>query len=144
MDIVQDLVKILARALFDPTHVMLVEIIVHNPASTTEQLAQALQMTTKQVQKICGALKVAGLVHTETRWEDFVPEHDVVREKRRVARSFFYVDYRQVVNMAKFKLYRLGRKIQQQTEALVQLPYRCPRCDRAYSALESLTLVSNN
>ena len=65
----------------------------------------------------------------------------MIREKRKASKSYFYIDYHHVINMIKYKIYKIRKSIEKEEQAqMTQLPYRCPYCDKQYSALDALTL----
>ncbi|KAJ1343104.1 hypothetical protein BSLG_002130 [Batrachochytrium salamandrivorans] len=114
-----------------------------------DQLASALGINNKDLQKVCGILRVQGMLKVETRWEEVVlkerpdaqPHTKAFRDKLKRSKSYYYIDYRHFVNVVKFKIYKIGKMIEKEVEAeITQMPYKCPLCTKEFSALDMLSL----
>lgn len=71
MDVCQDLLRLCVRAFYTPAHTILVELLIANHTMSLNQIAASLQTPLKETQKICGVLKVAGVISVITKWTDF-------------------------------------------------------------------------
>ncbi|KAL5037972.1 hypothetical protein RTP6_005335 [Batrachochytrium dendrobatidis] len=89
------------------------------------------------------------MLKVETRWEevqlkersDAQPHTKAFKDKLKRSKSYYYIDYRQFVNVVKYKIYKIGKMIEKEVEAeITQMPYKCPLCIKEFSALDMLSL----
>lgn len=122
------------------------DILLRNETIRDDQLAAALGMALKDLQKICGRLKQQGLVQVESRLEEIpmaagVKETGEKRERRKVGRCYYYIDYPKTVNVIKWKVFKVQGTIDSKvTKKSTQIPYKCIGCGKVYSALDMLSL----
>ncbi len=95
MDAVKRLVQMVTRAYYDNAEIIIMDILVHNDSVRDDQLALASSMTIKELQKICGKLKLQGLIQVESRWEELKPNEIIKkdRERRKLNRAYYYINY---------------------------------------------------
>ena len=114
-----------------------------------DELAQAVGDTLKNTQKVCGSLKSGGMLKIETRWEEYNP--NVVkeplkdgRERKKIARSYYYIDYQHLINAVKYRIYKIGKSMEESvSQTITGMSYKCTNCAHTYSALDMLSLVSS-
>ena len=70
MDVVKRLIQTTTRAFYDDVEIIIIDLLTSNDSIRDDQLAAALNMNVRDLQKICGKLKMAGLLQTESRWEE--------------------------------------------------------------------------
>ncbi|KAJ3045258.1 hypothetical protein HDV00_011130 [Rhizophlyctis rosea] len=80
-----------------------------------DELAKALRTQTKELHKLCGKLKTDGLIKTES-----VPEYFTQggKERRKFTRTFYYIDYKNFVDVVKWRIFQIGRKIEKEVQDL--------------------------
>nr|KAJ3420338.1 hypothetical protein HK105_005791 [Polyrhizophydium stewartii] len=156
MDICKRLVALVARAFCTDQQAIILDILSFRPLMREEELATALGTTPKELAKACGKLKMMGMLKVETRMEEVgrsraeiaaaqaegktsLPKATKERMKR--MRTYYYIDYRQFVNIVKYKMYQIGKSIEKRVnEQMTHLPYVCQVCQKEFSALDMLTL----
>ncbi|KAI8909085.1 hypothetical protein EDD86DRAFT_206899, partial [Gorgonomyces haynaldii] len=147
MDVCKKLVKLTVRAFYEPKDVILIDILMENPGMDLDQLATALCLANKETQKLYGKLQQDKIIKSINRLEEYhEPGQELVREghKRKATRSYFYIDYPHVVNLIKYKMVTIENSIKQQEETeRTLLPFKCPHCDKEYSALDCFMLAKS-
>ncbi|KAI8816067.1 uncharacterized protein EV422DRAFT_572129 [Fimicolochytrium jonesii] len=135
-ELLQKLVALVARAYYEPRHVVILDILVRVNSQRDEDLAKALRVQAKELHKICGKLKLDGLVKVEIRHELVGPVMEG-RQQRKIPRSYFYIDYKQFVDVVKWKIYKIGKMIEKEVQMqMANMPYKCPTCHKEYSTLD--------
>jgi transcription initiation factor IIE alpha subunit len=146
LQICKDLHQLVARAFYDDRELMVIDILQLNDSFRDDQLASALGVNIKELQKICGKLKLGGMIQTTARWEELGKTDIQVRrefkERRKINRTYYYIDYARAINVIKLKIFKIGKMIDKEVHQNVTEThlYKCPRCSKGFSALEMLTL----
>ncbi|KAI8925201.1 hypothetical protein BC831DRAFT_401466 [Entophlyctis helioformis] len=158
MEICNRLLSLVARAYFEPLHIIVLDLLASQKHMTLEQLQKALgNMNKVVVQQACGDLAKHGMLKTETRWVDIPRDPSKgppppppptsssstakVSNRYRRSQMIYYIDYRYFINAVKYKIYYIGKSIQKEVEAqLNQLPFKCVKCTKEFSALDMLSL----
>src|SRR2546423_13995771 len=81
-----------ARAFFQTAHIVVLDQLTKHEAMSDENLAKGVGLNVKEIHKLCGTLKEARLIKTFTRAE---PKK---AEQRAIPRTYYYVDWQQVIN----------------------------------------------
>jgi transcription initiation factor TFIIE subunit alpha len=143
--VVQDLLHFVSRAFYEHKEIIVMDILLQNDCVRDDQLASALGLNIKDLQKVCGTLNRAGLLKVKARWEELNPNEvrKEYREKRKISRSYYYIDYPRAINVIKLKIYKIGKLIDKEVNKNVtQMPFKCTdnNCLQEYSALDMLDL----
>ncbi|KAJ3056325.1 hypothetical protein HK097_007303 [Rhizophlyctis rosea] len=77
-----------------------------------EDLAKAIKTQTKELHKLCGKLKNDGLIKTDAVAEYYPAQQG--KERRKFTRSHYYIDYESFVNVVKWRVFQIGRKIERE------------------------------
>ncbi|KAI8896900.1 hypothetical protein BC833DRAFT_595757, partial [Globomyces pollinis-pini] len=145
MDIVKNLIHRVTRAYYDHKDIIVMDLLLLNDTVRDDQLAASLGVPLKDLQKVCGKLKLHGLLQVESRFEELKPgenQRKEYKEKRKVSRSYYFIDYKVAVNVIKFKIYKIGKIIEKEVQKnITHLPYKCRVCQKEFSALDMLSLV---
>ncbi|TPX60300.1 hypothetical protein PhCBS80983_g01849 [Powellomyces hirtus] len=135
-DILRKLVSLVARAYYEPKHVIVFDILLKVNSQRDEELAKALRVQSKELHKICGKLKLDGLLKVEARSELVGPVVEG-KQQRKISRSYYYIDYKLFVDVVKWKIYKIGKMIEKEVQMqMANMPYKCPLCLKEYSALD--------
>ncbi|CAG8607776.1 20089_t:CDS:2 [Dentiscutata erythropus] len=121
-----------ARAFFQTPQIVVLDYLTkHETAISDENLAKGVGLTVKEIHKLCGTLKEARLIKTFTKAE---PKK---AEQRAIPRTFYYIDWQQVVNVIKWKIYRIremvGDRMRNEQE---NKGYLCTGCKKTFAPLE--------
>ncbi|KAJ3189128.1 hypothetical protein HDU85_002753 [Gaertneriomyces sp. JEL0708] len=137
------LVALVARAYYEPKHVIVFDLLSSFNSCKDDFLARCLRIQTKELHKICGTLKLQGLIKVETRPEPVGPPIEG-KPQRKVNKSYYYIDYKQFVDVVKWKIYKIGKMIEKEVQMqMANMPYICPTCQKSYSALDFLSLAKS-
>ncbi|KAJ3008416.1 hypothetical protein HKX48_008545 [Thoreauomyces humboldtii] len=134
--ILRRLVSLVARAYYEPKHIVLLDLLLKVNSHRDDDLAKALRVQSKELHKICGKLKTDGLVKSEARAELVGPVVEG-RQQRKINRQYYYIDYKLFVDVVKWKIFRIGKMIEKEVQMqMANMPYKCPQCTKEYSALD--------
>ncbi|KAJ3155033.1 hypothetical protein HDU89_007223 [Geranomyces variabilis] len=140
-EILRKLVALVARAYYEPKHMVVFDILVKVNSQRDEELAKALRVQTKELHKICSKPKLDGLLKSEGRAE-FVGPVTEGKQQRKISRTYYYIDYKVFVDVVKWKIYKIGKLIEKEVQMqMANMPYKCPRCNKEYSALDFAMLT---
>jgi transcription initiation factor TFIIE subunit alpha len=149
LQVCKDLLQLVGRAFYEDRELIVLDILQQNDSIRDDQLASALGVNIKDLQKICGKLKVTGMIQTTARWEElgkgeFVKKE--YKERRKINRTYYYIDYARAVNVIKLKIYKIGKMIDKEVHQTVTETnlYKCPTCAKGFAALDMLTLEMTN
>lgn len=67
---IQHLIHLVARAYYDAREIIVLDVLLHNDYVQDGQLASAVGIQPKELQKICGRLKAHGMLKIESRLEE--------------------------------------------------------------------------
>ncbi|KNC97721.1 transcription factor TFIIE subunit TFA1 [Spizellomyces punctatus DAOM BR117] len=134
--ILRKLVALVARAYYEPKHIIVLDLLSRVNSQRDEELARALRVQSKELHKVCGKLKSDGLVKVEARGEQIGPAVEN-RPQRKINRSYYYIDYKHFVDVVKWKIYKIGKMIEKEVQMqMANMPYKCPVCNKEFSALD--------
>jgi transcription initiation factor IIE alpha subunit len=92
------------------------------------------------------ASSVRTTLHRKSRLEELKPNEIYVKEykdKKKITRAYYYIDYPRAINVIKYKLYKNGKLIDNQVnQQAAAMPFKCKNlsCECEYSALDMLDL----
>jgi len=120
-----------ARAFFQTAHIVVLDQLTKQEAISDENLAKGVGLNVKEIHKLCGTLKEARLIKTFTKAE---PKK---AEQRAIPRTYYYVDWQQVVNVIKWKIFKIremvGDRMRSEQE---NKGYLCPGCKKVFAPLD--------
>jgi transcription initiation factor TFIIE subunit alpha len=137
MEVIQTLVRSVARAFYTTQEILVVDALVMHSALRDDELAYLMKMNLKDLHRLCAGLRDARflVVHTQ-------PEM-VEGRGRPINRTYYFIDYRGTIDAIKWRVYRTDKDMQgsiQPTEE--SKDYACPRCRAQWTQLEVLDSVS--
>ncbi|CAO3682454.1 unnamed protein product [Umbelopsis vinacea] len=102
-----------------------------------EDLSISLKLTLRELHKLCAKLREDRLVRIIQKQEARAPD------QRAVPKTYYYIDYKQFVNVVKWKMYKMQTSVRDtlRTES-ENKGYICPNCHRTYPALDAVGLLS--
>jgi transcription initiation factor TFIIE subunit alpha len=120
-----------ARAFFQTAHIVVLDQLTKQEAMSDENLAKGVGLNVKEIHKLCGTLREARLIKTFTKAE---PKK---AEQRAIPRTYYYVDWQQVVNVIKWKIFKIremvGDRMRSEQE---NKGYLCPGCKKVFAPLD--------
>ncbi|KAL2266328.1 hypothetical protein VTJ83DRAFT_5680 [Remersonia thermophila] len=137
MEVAQTLLRKVMRAFYSTQEILIIEALVTHSALRDDELAYLMKMNLKDLHRLCAGLRDARYLVVHTR-----PEMQQGKT-RPMNRTYYYIDYRQVVDAIKWRCYKADKDMQiavKPTEEAKE--YSCPRCKAQWSQLEVLDLCS--
>ncbi|RHZ52552.1 hypothetical protein Glove_460g29 [Diversispora epigaea] len=132
----RDLLRRVARAFFATQHIVVLDQLAFHEQISDENLAKCVGLTVKEIHKLCGNLKEARLIKTYTKSE---PKK---AEARAIPRTYYNIDWQQVVNVIKWKIYRIRQMVSERMRnELENKGYLCPCCKKTFAPLEVRNLL---
>ncbi|KAG9229219.1 hypothetical protein BJ875DRAFT_475522 [Amylocarpus encephaloides] len=138
MDLAQQLVRSCVRSFFteEPKLVIVVDALILHSALRDDDLAYLMGMNTKELHKLCGALKEQRYLAVHSR-----PETKE-GQQRPINRTYYFIDYRATIDAIKWRVYLIDKEVQGNTvPALERMEWFCPRCKSEYTTLAVLDRV---
>ena len=82
------------------------------------------------------------------RWEQLKPGEFAfygasTKDRKRISRTYFFVDYPATINAIKYKVFKLGKLLDQDVAPTESRPYKCPGCQHKYTTMDILVLNFN-
>ncbi|CAI2171518.1 20669_t:CDS:2 [Funneliformis geosporum] len=128
-----------ARAFFQTAHIVVLDQLTKHEAISDENLAKGVGLNVKEIHKLCGTLKEARLIKTFSKTES------KKAEQRAMPRTYYYVDWQQVVNVIKWKIFKIremvGDRMRSEQE---NKGYLCPGCKKVFAPLDVHNLFDPN
>lgn len=137
-DLLSTLAGRVVRAFYDSKTVAVLDALVlcRRMGAKDEHLKNYLKLPFKDVVKACQKLREERFVKQEHRTE-------LTRvDGRRVTRSYYIVDWRNLIDVTKWKLWRIRKQLEQQMQkAKANMGYRCPLCRATFTPLDAQSLL---
>jgi transcription initiation factor TFIIE subunit alpha len=143
MDVAVELVRVVARSLYEDKYAVLLDILLRDKMYSTwsdrsnlfsisdEGVAERMQLMVKDVGKIAAKLKEDRLIKSEVRLESRGPE------ERPFNRTFYYIDLATFADVVKYRLHMMRKTLEDRVKNDVnEKGYHCPRCNRTYSVMD--------
>ncbi|KAJ9142730.1 Transcription initiation factor iie subunit alpha [Pleurostoma richardsiae] len=133
MDLAQTLVRSVLRAFYETRHILVIDALVIHQCLRDDELSYLISMNTKDLHKLCAALRDARflVVHTRSELKE--------GQQRPVNRTYYYIDYRQAIDAIKWRVYKLDKDMQGITvPASERKEYFCPLCKAEWTQMEVL------
>lgn len=133
MELAQSLVRSCVRAFYETKMILVIDALVLHSALRDDDLAYLMGLNSKEVHKLCGALREARLLAVHTRAEQ------KEGQQRPMNRTYYYIDYRAAVDAIKWKVWQLNLKVQGNTvPANERKDWFCKRCKSEWTQMEVL------
>ncbi|GAB5591539.1 hypothetical protein Unana1_06439 [Umbelopsis nana] len=137
-DVLKTMVARVARAFYDPKYIVVLDALNKIGEQIKEEdLSISLKLTLRELHKLCAKLREDRLVRIIQKQEARAPD------QRAVPKTYYYIDYKQFVNVVKWKMYKMQTSVRDtlRTES-ENKGYICPNCQRTYPALDAVGLLS--
>ncbi|KAG9304479.1 hypothetical protein G9A89_020043 [Geosiphon pyriformis] len=134
------LVKRVMRAFFQTQYIVVMDELIKHQTINDEELSKSIGLTVKEIHKICGTLKEQKMVKTFQRME---PKK---AEQRPVPKTYYFIDWLQLVNGVKWKIYKIRVMVSEKMRNEQQNKgFLCPTvgCHKTFSPLDVLNLVDH-
>jgi transcription initiation factor TFIIE subunit alpha len=134
LDVLRALVARVSRAFYDAPYVAILDVLSRNPSVKDLDVANYLKLSTKQLRSFTDRLKQDKLIKQEARQE-------IRLDGKLHHRIWYYIDYKQFVDVVKYKLAMMDRSLQKKiVEAEQSQGYICHSCGTSFEAWQAMQL----
>ncbi|KAJ2322235.1 hypothetical protein IWW51_000542 [Coemansia sp. RSA 2702] len=138
LEIVRRLVDVVARTFYEDKHVLALDYLNRYEIARIDVLAKYLHVKNKEAFQIYKYLAEHRLVKVVMRAD---APTDNTMYLRRSGQSYYYIDYKQFVDVVKWRMYKLKEQVRMNMDKEQQnLGYDCVRCVRRFAILEAVSL----
>ena len=132
-EVPQDLKKLLryiVRGFYGIQHALVIEMLIHHPCVKEDDLLLLLQFERKQLRSFLNTLKNDKFLKVRMRVETDA-------EGRTTRHNFYFINYSVFVNVVKYKLDLMRRKIEtEERDSTSRASFKCPHCQKAFTDLQ--------
>lgn len=134
-DALQRLIRFVVRGFYGIEHGLVIDVLVRNACVKEEDIQELMKMDKKQLRAILVHLKNDKFLKSRMCVET-QPDGKVTRH------NYYYINYRSICNIIKYKLHHIHKKIETQERDLTnRASFRCPTCQSTYTDLEVKHLI---
>ena len=134
-DDLKRLVRIVMRGFYTIEAALTMEMLIHHPCIKEDDMLDLLKFEKKQLRSVINTLKTEKFIKSRMSIE--------TDEQNRMTRhNFYFINYSLFVNVVKYKLDHMYRKIQtQERDATSRASYICRNCEKTFTDLEADQLI---
>ena len=129
--LVERLVAAVGRAFYTDPVVVVLDTLIRERSCRSEELSPRLRLTEKETRKILNLLEDEKLISSE----------DLTDEKGKVSK-FYYIDYQWFVNIVRYRVALMQKKVTNSEKREHSVPFQCPTCKTKYQQLEATKYLS--
>ena len=134
----KQLVRLIMQTLYPIEQAITIQYIIQYPCIKEDDLAELLQFDKKQLRIILNSLKTEKFLKQRLRMET-----DTLGKV--IRHYYYYVNYNVFVNIVKYKLDHMRRKIEiSERDSTSRAAYTCPTCGKIFSDLDVNQLIDFN
>ncbi|KAJ2764671.1 hypothetical protein IWQ57_005078, partial [Coemansia nantahalensis] len=138
LEVVRKLVDVVARTFYKDEFVVALDYLNRHEIARTDVLAKYLHVKSKEVYKIYNELEKHKLVKLMVRTDDL---GENALYQRRGKQRYYYIDYKQFVDVVKWRMFRLQEQVRMKMDKEQQnLGYDCPSCERRFTVMDVVSL----
>ncbi|XP_065910488.1 general transcription factor IIE subunit 1-like isoform X2 [Dysidea avara] len=129
------LARVIARMFYQPDHIAIIDVLVHHQCIKEEDLLELLLLDGKQLRQALNYLKKDKVVRS-------IQKPETTEEGKIVRSSYYYINYKHFVNMVKYKLDHMRKKIESEEKQMRnRTSYLCGNCNKTFQDLEVNQLI---
>ncbi|WFD02323.1 hypothetical protein MOBT1_001005 [Malassezia obtusa] len=137
MAAIRRLIQVIARLFYDDGHILLIDQLVSVVVIPSDVLARRVGLQARDLGSLAAKMvedRILSIHRTQETKEGVV--------SRSFSRTYYYIDYKQVLDVTKWRMLAMRRDIDTRLRnGLDNKGYVCPRCKRSYSTLEVAHLL---
>ncbi|KAJ1719138.1 hypothetical protein LPJ53_006038, partial [Coemansia erecta] len=142
LEIAQQLVAVVARTFYEDDYVVALDYLNRNEIARYDVLARHLHKQIPDTFKIYKDLQKQRLVELQLRRDEVADVTHVPRNPRRSQKAYFYIDYRQFVDVVKYRIWALQEQVKEKMQKEQDnLGYDCQGCSKHFTTMDVLPLV---
>lgn len=124
------LVRLVMRGFYGIEHVLVMDILIRKPCMKEEDLSDLLKFEKKQLSRVIAQLKVDKMLKVKLKLE--------AAEGRTTKQNYYYINYKAFVNVVKYKLDHMRRKIEtEERDNTSRASFVCTECTKTFTDLEA-------
>ena len=125
------LIRLVTRGFYSPEHAIVIDMLVRNPCMKEDDMLELLKFDRKQLRAIVNTLKNDKFIKVHMRM--------VTDDEGRTTRhNYYFISYVMFVNVVKYKLDHVRRKIQmEERDNTSRASFRCDECQKTFTDLEA-------
>ncbi|RUS71059.1 hypothetical protein EGW08_021183 [Elysia chlorotica] len=132
------LVRLIVRGFYSMEHAVIIDMLVRHPCVKEDDLSELLKLEKKHLRAILNMLKVDRFLKSKMRME-------TDSENRTTKHTYYYINYSVFVNVVKYKLDHMRRKIEtDERDNTSRSSFVCPGCRKTYTDYEVKQLLDFN
>ncbi|MGH0118646.1 UNVERIFIED_CONTAM: hypothetical protein FKN15_047626 [Acipenser sinensis] len=125
------LAKQVVRGFYGVEHALALDILIRNPCVREEDMLELLKFDRKQLRSVLNTLKGDKFIKCRMRVET-APDGKTTRH------NFYFINYRLLVNVVKYKLDHMRRRIEtDERDSTNRASFKCPCCFSTFTDLEA-------
>ncbi|ESO89184.1 hypothetical protein LOTGIDRAFT_106483 [Lottia gigantea] len=129
------LTRLIVRGFYSQQHAIVIDLIVRVACIKEDDMIELLKFERKQLRALINTLKNDKFVKAQMRVE-------TDSEGKTTRHNYYYVNYNVFVNVVKYKLDHVHRKIEmEERDNTSRASFKCPSCQKAYTDLEAGQLL---
>ncbi|KAI5186444.1 transcription initiation factor TFIIE subunit alpha [Nematocida homosporus] len=134
--IVGSLVQQVTRMFYEPHHVVIMDIMLQHLVLDEEDLADKMKLLPREFSRMAVKLKDDRLLSFETI-------SDLKEDGRQVTTTKFFLDFRLIRDIVKYKIYTMTQKLEKKMRASESaIDFGCLSCGTSYSVLDAQSYLS--
>lgn len=130
----QKLIKITLRSFYSVPQIVLTDILLTKLILYDTEFCELLKMLSKEFNKHMVKLREDKIIKHETKIE-------TVQDNRQLLRSVYYIDYGEVKNVIKYKIYKMSKLLDAEIKEEEMQGYACINCNKEFTILEAQCLL---
>lgn len=138
------LVRVIGRAFYQSQQIVVLDILAKYPCVTEGDLLDVLKMNgaQKQLRQVLTSLRKDKLIKSLQKMES--EEGQAEGQKHLRMTHYYYINYKQFVNVVKYRLDHMRRKLEmEEKKSQSHTSYKCPHCAQTYSDLDVDRLIDH-
>ncbi|CAI8025266.1 General transcription factor IIE subunit 1 [Geodia barretti] len=140
------LVRVIARAFYQPQQIVVLDILAKYPCVTEGDLLDVLKLhgAQKQLRQVLNSLKKDKLIRSLQKMENEEGETRADGQKLMRMTHYYFINYKQFVNVVKYRLDHMRRKLEmEEKNSKSHTSYKCPHCAQTFSDLDVDRLIDH-
>jgi len=137
-DPLKKLARLILRGFYAFDHSLILDILVRNRCIKEEDILSLCKFEKKQLKAILTTLKQEKILKSKVRMEN-TPGAEA-DEKGNIAQTkynYYFINYRAIVNVVKYKLHKMREKIEsEERDNSNRASFVCPQCQSSYTDLQ--------
>lgn len=125
------LIRMVMKGFYPVEHAIVMDILIRHPCIKEDDLVDLLKFERKQLRTVVNQLKNEHFVHARLRMETGA-------DGKATRQNYYYVRYKAFVNVVKYKLDIMRRKIEtEERDSTSRASFKCSECQKTYTDLEA-------